>query len=158
MRALVTAFAALALTAPAMAQTVTVPANHTGLVRLPQDAATIVVGNPAIADAMLQGPRTLFVSGRVYGQTNLIALNADGQVIMATDIAVTLSDRDHVQVVRAGGEGTPRQYTYVCQPVCQAVLSVGDENQSYFAPINEQRNAVTGSAQDAASGGGDASE
>lgn len=147
MRALITLLAPFALVAPAAAQTVTVPANHTGLVRLPQDAATIVVGNPAIADAMLQGPRTLFVSGRVYGQTNLIALNADGQVIMATDISVTLSDRSHVQVVRAGGEGPARQYTYVCQPVCQAVLSIGDEHQGYFLPTNEQRNAVTGSAQ-----------
>lgn len=154
MRALFAFIAPLALVAaaPAWAQTVTVPADHAGLVRLSQDAETIVVGNPAIADAMLHGPRTVFVSGRVYGQTNLIALNSEGQVIMAADIAVTQSDRGHVEVLRgATSDSAVSQATYVCNPVCRPSLSVGDTPER-FDTINAQRQAVTGAASSLAGG------
>lgn len=157
MRALIALLAplALAVSAQASAQTVTVPADHTGLVRLPQDAATIVVGNPAIADAMLYDSRTLFVSGRVFGQTNLIALNADGRVIYAADVSVTLSDRNHVQVVRNNPtELTSAQHTYVCDPVCRAVPVIGDE-PGRFDAVSGQRNAVSGAAQSAAGAASD---
>jgi hypothetical protein len=152
MRALIALLAplALAVTAPAGAQTVTVPTDHTGLVRLPQDAATIVVGNPAIADAMLHDARTLFVSGRVFGQTNLIALNAAGHVIYAADISVTMSDRDHVQVVRnRNSDDLIGQYTYVCNPVCRATLSIGD-SPAHFEPTHGQRANVSEAARNAA--------
>ncbi len=154
MRAVIPLLAPLALAfaaaAPAPAQTVTVPADHTGLVRLPQEAATIVVGNPAIADAMLHDSRTLFVSGRVFGQTNLIALNASGQVIYAADVSVTLSERDHVQVVRNNtSELSVAQHSYVCDPVCRAVPVIGDA-PGRFDAITAQRSAVTGAGQAAA--------
>ena len=154
MRALIAVLAPLALVfaaaAPANAQTVTVPADHTGLVRLPQEAATIVVGNPAIADAMLYDARTLFVSGRVFGQTNLIALSAAGQVIYAADVSVTLSGRDHVQVVRNNtADNAIAQHSYVCDPVCRAIPVIGDE-ASRFDAIIGQRNAASGAAQGAA--------
>jgi hypothetical protein len=157
MRALIALLAplALAVTAPAAAQTVTVPADHTGLVRLPQEAATIVVGNPAIADAMLYDSRTLFVSGRVFGQTNLIALNAEGRVIYAADVSVTLSDRNHVQVVRNNTTDlTSAQHTYVCDPVCRAVPVIGDE-PGRFDAVAGQRNTVSGAAQSAAGAASD---
>lgn len=152
MRALIALLAplALAVSAPAGAQTVTVPADHTGLVRLPQEAATIVVGNPAIADAMLYDSRTLFVSGRVFGQTNLIALNAAGQVIYAADVSVTLSDRNHVQVVRNNPSNlSAAQHSYVCDPVCRAVPLIGDE-PGRFDALTSQRSTLSDAAQAAA--------
>lgn len=153
MRALLALLAPLALAiAPAAAQTVTVPADHTGLVRLPQDAATIVVGNPAIADAMLYDSRTLFVSGRVFGQTNLIALNTEGRVIYAADISVTMSDRNHVQVVRNNtSELASVQHSFVCDPVCRAIPVIGDEADRFEA-LAQQRSTLSGAAQSAAGG------
>jgi Flp pilus assembly secretin CpaC len=135
---------------PAAAQSVSVPVDHTGLVRLPQDAATIVVGNPAIADAMLYDSRTLFLSGRVFGQTNLIALNADGQVIYAADVSITMSERNHVQILRnSTDESGVAQYTYVCDPVCRSSVTIGDD-PTYFDTTDGQRSRVTAAATGAA--------
>lgn len=151
MRALI-ALLALAFTAaaPVAAQTVTVPADHTGLVRLPGEAATIVVGNPAIADAMLYDSRTLFVSGRVFGQTNLIALDSQGQVIYAADVSVVMSDRNHVQVMRNRvSENAVSQASFVCDPVCRAIPVIGDDLDRFDA-ISQQRSTQSGAGSGAA--------
>ena len=147
MRAVIALFALICLAAPAAAQTYRVPSDHAGLIRLPEDAATVVVGNPAIADAMLYDARTLFISGRVFGQTNLIALNADGRVIYVTDIAVTQSDSQHVRVFR-----NSNGYTFSCNPICEAIPQIGDE-ANRFRDLSEQRRAVSDAAINAAGAG-----
>lgn len=128
----------------AHAHDVIVPADHITIVRLNDDAATVVVGNPAIADVMIHDPRTLFITGHVFGQTNLIVLNADGQIIRASDISVTASGRDHVAVFK-----NSRRYTLVCDPVCQHAAIVGDEAER-FDLIQSQRAAARNEGQTAA--------
>lgn len=113
--------ALLAASALANAHTVRVPANHAGLIRLPQDAAGVMVGNPSIADATLYDARTLLITAKVYGRTNLIAMNEAGQVIYTADIAVTQNERSLVQVFR-----NTERASFVCDPVCQLVPLPGD--------------------------------
>lgn len=151
MRAVIALLAlAFAAAAPAAAQSVRVPVDQTGLVRLPQEAATIVVGNPAIADAMLYDSRTLFLSGRVFGQTNLIALNAEGQVIYAADVSVTMSERNHVQVVRNRvSDNIIGQHTYICDPMCRATVTIGDTDEHFQRTFGQRAN-VSEAARNAA--------
>ena len=111
----------LAATALANAHTVHVPANHAGLIRLPQNAAGVIVGNPDIADATLYDAKTLLITAKVYGRTNLIAMNDAGEVIYTADIAVTQNDRSLVQVFR-----NTNRSSFVCDPVCQSVPLPGD--------------------------------
>lgn len=125
------------------AQTVRVPADHADIVRLPGNAASVIVGNPAIADATLHDSRTLLVTGRVYGQTNLIALDRAGRVIYAADLAVTASARNEVRVFR-----NTLQSSFACNPVCQAVPAIGDDDES-FGRITSQRSTLTGEAESA---------
>ena len=47
--------------------------------KLPDQVATIVIGNPLIADATLQSGGVLVVTGKGYGATNLLALDRGGQ-------------------------------------------------------------------------------
>ena len=47
--------------------------------RLPERVATIVIGNPLIADATLQSGGILVLTGKGYGATNLLALDRVGQ-------------------------------------------------------------------------------
>ncbi len=115
-----------------------VPADHAALIRLPGDAAAIVVGNPHIADVMLYDARTIFVTGRVYGRTNLIALDGNGRVLYTSDLAVTASTRGQVQVFR----NTERN-SYVCTPECQAVPVIGDETGWFSAVAQQQSNRVS---------------
>ena len=141
MRALFALFSLLvAFSTPAAAQSYTVPIDQAGLLRLPEDAAAIVVGNPAIADATMFNARTVFISGRAYGQTNLIALNAHGQVIYANDISVNHTDREHVQVYH-----NIDQASFICNPVCRPVMVIGDAEDTFTATRNQR----TGIREDA---------
>ena len=129
---------------PAAAQSYSVPIDQASLLRLPEEAAAIVIGNPAIADATLFNSRTVFVSGRAYGQTNLIALNAHGQVIYANDVSVTQSDREHVQVFHNNSLAS-----FICNPVCRAVPLIGDDLPRHFEPTMRQREQVASNADSA---------
>ncbi len=50
--------------------------NQARLLKLPDGVATLVIGNPAIADATLQAGGLLVITGKSFGRTNLIALDS----------------------------------------------------------------------------------
>jgi len=135
LRALFSLILLAALAGAASAQTFRVPADHAALIRLPGEAAAIVVGNPQIADASLYDARTIFITGKIYGRTNLIALNDAGRVLYTADLVVTQSERGLVQVFR----NTERE-SYVCDPVCQAVPLIGDET-GWASGVSAQQGA-----------------
>ena len=131
-RTIVLKFAAAALMAGGLAaaafaqgRPVEVAANHTTLVRLPADAAALVIGNETIADAALYDARTVFVTGIARGQTNLMALDADGQVIYASDLVVGSAGSASVQVYR-NNQGS----RFVCAPNCELAPSEGEQAQA----------------------------
>src|ERR1044071_4388864 len=73
------------------------------LLRLPPQTATLVVGNPLIADVSVQPGGILVVTGKGYGVTNVMALDRAGVVLM--DHAVSVQGaRDQIVVVFRGVE------------------------------------------------------
>ena len=62
------------------ADTIAVNVDQAKLVRLPSRVATIVVGNPLIADVALQTGGVVVVTGKGYGATNFIAMDRSGEV------------------------------------------------------------------------------
>ena len=87
----------------AQAREFVVSADQAGLIRLPGDAAGVIVGNPGIADATLYDSRTLFVTGKVFGRTNLIVLDDAGRVLYTSDLVVAQPDSNAVQIFRNSG-------------------------------------------------------
>src|SRR6185312_16973521 len=85
---LVTALLGFAM-ANAKADTVKVNLDQAQVMRLPSGVATIVIGNPLIADGALQAGNLLVVTGKGYGTTNLMALDRGGRVLMDKNITVT---------------------------------------------------------------------
>jgi len=144
--ALVFSVCALAAIAPrqAPAAEMTVYLDRAKLLRLPDQVATIVIGNPLIADAALQPGGYMVVTGKGYGTTNLIVLDRTGKALMDTTIEV-VGPRGHVVTVYRGSE----RETYSCTPMCERRVTLGDSNAYFDAAINEglSRN---GSAQGAA--------
>ena len=55
--------------------------NQAKIVKLSQPAATVIIGNPEIADATVRDSRTLVLTGRGFGQTNLVILDRAGNPI-----------------------------------------------------------------------------
>ena len=146
---LLVAASVLALPAAGLAEptadTIAVNVDQAKLVRLPGKVATIVVGNPMIADIAIQSGGLVVVTGKGFGATNLIALDRSGTVLMERSIVVSgPRGRDTVQVYR----GVQRE-TYSCTPSCERRITLGD-SADYFTAIAGQTEARNGAA---ASGG-----
>ena len=67
---------------------IAVNVDQAKLVKLPAGIATIVVGNPLIADVTLQNGGVVVVTGKGYGATNFIAMDRAGQVLVDRQIQV----------------------------------------------------------------------
>ena len=115
----------LANLAPALAQSapVSVKVNMARILRIDAPAATVIIGNPGVADVTIQDPQTLVLTGKSYGETNLIILDGTGNPIADTMIQV-VQDTAEVVTVYMG----PARQTYSCEPVCQAVVMIGDDS------------------------------
>jgi hypothetical protein len=127
---------------PALAATFTVAVDQAQIMRLPDKVATIVIGNPLIADASLQGGGVLVVTGKGYGSTNLLAMDRNGKIVMDTTVQV---------VGPAGGDlivvykGVARE-SYSCSPECAPRATLGDDNK-YFTETLSQTGVRNSQAQ-----------
>jgi Pilus formation protein N terminal region len=111
----------------AAAEPIKVVLDQAKLIRLPERVATVVVGNPLIADASVQPGGMMVVTGKGYGETNLVALDRGGRVLLEQMIQVR-GPGEHVVVVYRGVE----RETYSCNPTCQPRITLGD-SRAYFA-------------------------
>jgi Flp pilus assembly secretin CpaC len=118
---------------------VIVTVDRAKIFRISRPASTIIIGNPSIADATVEDERTLVLTGRSFGVTNIIILDEAGDPIV-----------DRTIVVRSHEANTVRDYrrssreTYACAPVCEPTLTIGD-NRETFNYANQQiraRNAL----------------
>ncbi len=140
-----TLFAAVALGgAPAHADEISVSVDEARIMKLPDRVATIVIGNPLIADATLQGGGVLVLTGKGFGSTNLLALDRAGKVVMNTTVQVLGPGSRDLVVVYKGIE----RESYSCAPECERRLTLGD-SPTYFGAILSQ----TGSRTVGTSGG-----
>ncbi len=64
--------------------------NKSAVIRLPSEARDVIVGDPAIVDAVVRNKNTVYLFARTLGQTNIFFFDAKGQQIMAIDLEVTL--------------------------------------------------------------------
>jgi len=131
-----------AATAPARADTVNVNVDQARLLKLPDRVATVIIGNPLIADATLQSGGILVVTGKGYGATNLLALDRNGRVIMSKTVRVIGPAAGSLVVVYRGVD----RESYSCAPECQPRITLGD-TKTYFKDTLDQTGARTGQAQ-----------
>ena len=106
---------------PALAQGVDLTIDFAKIMTLERPAETIVIGNPGIADATVEDDRTIVLTGKTAGATNLIVLDAEGKEIVNVVVRVSSDVRQLTTVFY----GSQRQ-TYSCAPTCEQVISVGD--------------------------------
>ena len=106
----------------ALAEDLIVKFDQSEILRLPRPAAEIIIGNPTIAEVTIQSGNILVVTGKSFGITNFIALDAERNVIQDQRVSVR---RDEVGVVNLM-KGSARQ-TYACMPQCNPTITVGDD-------------------------------
>lgn len=124
--------------APAPGDTISIVMDEARLIRVPERTATIVIGNPLIADASIQAGGLIVLTGKSYGRTNLMALDRAGNALLQKSLLVK-GPAEAVVVYR----GAARE-TYSCAPRCEPRNVLGDATAYFNATLNE---SVTRSSQ-----------
>lgn len=127
---------------PAQAETVTVNVDEARILKLPEKVATIVIGNPLIADATLQSGGILVITGKGFGATNLLALDRSGRAVMEKTVQVQGPAGDNLVVVY---KGVARE-SYSCTPQCAPRITLGDDTK-FFSETLSQSGSRVGQAQ-----------
>lgn len=120
---------------------VNVQVNMARILRINSPAATVIIGNPAIADVTIQDPKTLILTGKAYGETNLIILDTVGNPIADTLVTVVQQNGDLLTVY----QGAART-TLSCDPVCQPTPMLGDD-PGYTSEAIASSNLITSAAR-----------
>lgn len=127
MRAVATSLAGFAFTiTPAHTDaSIRVLMNEARIVRLAHDADTVIVGNPAIADATVQDARTIVLTGKGFGITNLIILDRQGKQIVDDKVFVARNTERTMRVYREADV-----QTFFCSPSCEGAYMSPGQRQS----------------------------
>ena len=107
---------------------------------MPARVATIVVGNPLIADVALQAGGVIVVTGKGYGATNFIAMDRAGEVLVDRVIQVEGPTDQLITVYR----GIDRE-SWSCMPICQRRVTLGD-GDTYFKSAMDQAGNLSNQA------------
>ena len=138
--------ALVALAPAAIAGDLVVKYDQSQLLRVPRAVTSIIIGNPSIADVTVQSPNLLVVTGRTFGITNVIALDADRNVIQDQRVVVVRDGTSQVSLYR----GVKRE-TYNCAPHCNPSLMAGDDSK-YFGEVKSGFEGKTQFSEKAADG------
>jgi hypothetical protein len=121
-------------------EAIAVNVDQAKLFKLPGHVATIVVGNPLIADVTLQSGGVIVVTGKGYGATNFIAMDRSGEVLVDRVIEVEGPSDQLITVYR----GVDRE-SYSCMPICQRRVTLGDSD-AYFKSVIDQAGTLSSTA------------
>jgi hypothetical protein len=132
-RALASLIALTAFAGAAKAADIAVPMDEVRIVAFKQPVSTVYVGNPAIADITTIDAQHVFVLGKAFGETNMIALGRDGRPIANNHVTV-FGRRMGAVTLQKG----PNQYTYSCTAAqCQPAPVAGDA-PDYHKNVHEE--------------------
>ncbi|MBT3493728.1 MAG: hypothetical protein HOA08_22540 [Rhodospirillaceae bacterium] len=111
------------------------------LIQLSATPDVIMLGNPAVADVVVEDNGLLFLLGREPGETNMLILDDTGKVVISAAIVVGPMKKRRVTVDRG-----PQAFTLSCNPRCVPVATP------------QGSGATTAAAAGAASAGGEEAE
>ncbi|MGC4024496.1 MAG: pilus assembly protein N-terminal domain-containing protein [Mesorhizobium sp.] len=102
-----------------------VETNQARIVKLPQAADTVIVGNPDIADVAVQDDKTIVLTGKAFGVTNLVVLAKDGSAIVDQQVTVSRQTVSTLRVYRRAAV-----QTLSCTPMCERAYTSTYEARS----------------------------
>lgn len=88
--------------------------NHAKVLKLDQPVSKVIVGNADVADATVADSRTIVLTGKAFGTTNLVLLDADGNALLDERILVSIDEGNTVRLFRQ----TDRT-VLSCTPSCE---------------------------------------
>lgn len=85
------------------------------ILRLDKPAKSVIIGNDAIADAVVQDAKTIVLTGRSNGVTNLVVMDQNGDTILDEKIMVGQNDLATTRIFR-GSDVLVMSCTPNCEP------------------------------------------
>lgn len=143
-----------ALCGSAMAGDFWVNTQHSRLYTSDQAIASVVIGDPAVADITVKSNTEVMIFGRSPGATNLTLFGPGGELINVLEISVRNTSANRV-LLQSGSY----RYSFNCTDICEQTPTIGDgSNESRFlsAPVLGQADEAlqyNQKAVDAATGG-----
>lgn len=142
--AMVVAISAAAVGLARADDVIDVEVDQAKIIQLPEKTTTVIIGNPIVADVtMLKAAGKMVLTGKGFGETNLIALDGKGNSLGESTIRVRTGFTG--LVVQRGGD----RESYSCLPRCQPVAVLGD-NPKFVTETAGQVQAHAGFAAGAA--------
>ncbi|UJW75636.1 pilus assembly protein N-terminal domain-containing protein [Rhizobium sp. SL42] len=114
------AFAPIGQSAEAGEDFLRVYMNSARILKLDRPVSKVIVGNSEVADATVADSQTIVLTGRAFGTTNLVLLDADGNAIVDERILVSIDESSTVRVFRS----TART-VLSCTPNCEEHAQTG---------------------------------
>jgi Flp pilus assembly secretin CpaC len=94
--------------------------NSARVLKLDRPVSKVIVGNAEVADATVADSRTIVLTGRSYGTTNLVLLDADGNAIVDERILVSIDEASTVRVFKS-----TQRTVLSCTPNCEEHAQTG---------------------------------
>jgi len=85
-------------------------------VQLRGPAGSVIVGNPAIADVTVVDANTLYITGKGYGVTEVVAVDPIGRTVFQSQVVVTAGDGGGRVRVWRGATATEMACASSCSP------------------------------------------
>lgn len=132
--------------------------DRTKILRLRENAASVIVANPAHASVTLDSPRLLILMPRQPGTTSFTVLNAAGKVLLERNIIVSGAQPQYVRVRRvcgsdSGSSGCQSSNYYYCPDGCFEVTPVTDEGSNNIPEVQGSGGGAALAAEAAAANG-----
>lgn len=116
---------------PAQADTaITVKADQARVLPIRGEPATVIVGNPLLAEASVR-PGLVVIHGRHYGTTNVVVLDSEGNELGSFEVTVVRAAAQNVTLIQAGAVAS-----YSCAPSCETTLEIGD-SAAHFEDVQK---------------------
>jgi Flp pilus assembly secretin CpaC len=88
--------------------------NHAKVLKLDQPVSKVIVGNSEVADATVADARTIVLTGKAFGTTNLVLLDADGNALLDERILVSIDEGNTVRMFKQ-----TERTILSCTPTCE---------------------------------------
>ena len=73
---------------------------HARVLKLDRPVSKVIIGNSDVADATVADAKTIVLTGRNFGTTNLVILDQDGNAIVDERILVSIDEGNTVRVYK----------------------------------------------------------
>ena len=123
---------------------ITLTLDKATILSLPQNAMTVIIGNPGVADVtMIKKTNQMVLTPKAFGRTNMIALDRDGRAVGESTIRVVGPTTN--LVVQRGVE----RESWDCSTRCNPVVSLGDSPRHMTEAIGQSqaRSSAMGAAK-----------